>query len=454
MRKIIDRILTVSFENPDRQARIVNADQYHGDFAAGRSKPSRTTEDIVVRIKRLCRGGVMPVLVLALLAIFSAAPALGPGQAQGGTSPRYDEVCWLAGHNAYANSEPDYALLTANQGISVDRQLDKGARCLLEDIYLMRQKRNLLLFDFPEHKTYTSLTQANNESDYWKQAPLQVVVAHEPDAFQGGYKLLKNPFNFFREFRVDVELIHSWLDHHPTEIVTIVLESNFAEPCFLKQQALQDVYDAGLVFLADGPNDLPAPDGLPWEVKRHGWPKIDYMVSHNKRLVILSNQRNDGNGYQWNYMTENQYGLDSMTAATRAQARSESMNLDDPSRSLFFMNYFPDASISGPNCSGLNIPADYTTNFCEANSTPAINTLLLRNLAVSQRLPNYLAVDFLNFGDTDPNATPDSSPPSGPVQMTELINRGWQAQPHVQSAITLIPEPNADGFIRFLSLRP
>jgi hypothetical protein len=389
--------------------------------------------------------------VFLFFVLLSGLPSIKSGQAQSGDDPRYDEVCWLAGHNAFANAEQDYKINSANQLLSVGHQLNFGARCLLEDIYLIRQKSDAL--GFPQHRTYTSLGEANDETDDdWEDVPVRVVVAHKPDDPQGGYRLLSGyPVShpFFREFRDDMALIHAWLNAHPTEIVTIILESNFSEPGFLIQQALQGVYNAGLVFLADRPNPgFIAPDGLAWEVKRHGWPRTSDMVAHNKRLVILSNKRNDGNGYQWDYMVENVFGLDSLRPSTSAQPRAESLPLDNVARPLFFMNYFPTASVLGPNCAGANIPDAFQTNFCENNSTPAINGAVVHNLSVADRLPNYLAVDFLNFGEPDPNATPEIQPlpPSGPVQMTEVINRNWRQQPDLQSMIAVSPGPNAKGF--------
>src|SRR5436190_8535752 len=53
---------------------------------------------------------------------------------------RYDQNTFLATHNAYANAADGFNPALANQILGITQQLDGGVRCLLPDVWLMRQR--------------------------------------------------------------------------------------------------------------------------------------------------------------------------------------------------------------------------------------------------------------------------------------------------------------------------
>src|SRR5438477_11751436 len=68
-----------------------------------------------------------------------------PHQAQAGVLCsdlylRYDQNTYLAAHHAFANVEDYYTPLTANQIPGIAHQLDTGVRCLIYEIWFMRER--------------------------------------------------------------------------------------------------------------------------------------------------------------------------------------------------------------------------------------------------------------------------------------------------------------------------
>ncbi|GER47426.1 PLC-like phosphodiesterases superfamily protein [Striga asiatica] len=83
------------------------------------------------------------------------------------------------------------------------------------------------------------------------------------------------------------------------------------------------------------------------------WPLVSDMVAQNQRLLVFtseeSKETSEGIAYQWNYMVENQYGDDGMEAG-KCSNRKESNVLNDMSRSLVLVNYFPKIPIKLVAC--------------------------------------------------------------------------------------------------------
>src|SRR5262245_29541925 len=63
---------------------------------------------------------------------------------------RYDQNTYLASHSAFANERDQFNPLLANQIPGITAQLDSGIRCLLLDVYFLRQRVNVVL-GLPTH---------------------------------------------------------------------------------------------------------------------------------------------------------------------------------------------------------------------------------------------------------------------------------------------------------------
>ncbi|KAE8732775.1 PI-PLC X domain-containing protein [Hibiscus syriacus] len=135
--------------------------------------------------------------------------------------------------------------------------------------------------------------------------------------------------------------------------------------------------DAGLMKYRFSVSKLPRNGG--------DWPLVSDMVANNQRLLIFtsveSKEASEGIAYQWNYMVENQYGDGGMKAGS-CPNRGESSSLDDKTKSLVLVNYFPSESNKG--------------EACEDNSGDLINMLHTCYAAAGNRWANFVAVDYYN----------------------------------------------------------
>ncbi|KAH9604994.1 hypothetical protein KSS87_016783 [Heliosperma pusillum] len=170
--------------------------------------------------------------------------------------------------------------------------------------------------------------------------------------------------------------IQSFLDTHPSEIITIIIEDYVTAP-----KGLTKVFDAaGLRKFWFPVSRMPKNGG--------DWPTVDDMIQKNQRLVVFtskaSKEADEGIAYEWKYLVENQYGNGGMVAGS-CPNRAESPPMNTTSRSLVLVNYFPDAP-------------DVATA-CKHNSAPLVNMLSTCYNASGKRWANFVAVDFYKRSD-------------------------------------------------------
>ncbi|XP_050270486.1 PI-PLC X domain-containing protein At5g67130-like isoform X2 [Quercus robur] len=170
--------------------------------------------------------------------------------------------------------------------------------------------------------------------------------------------------------------IEAFLSANPTEIVTVILEDYVQAP-----KGLTKVFtDAGLIKYWFPLKNMPK--------NGQDWPLVSDMVANNQRLLvftsIMSKEESEGIAYQWNYMVENQYGDGGMHAGN-CPNRTESSPLDDRTKSLVLVNYFP------------TIP--FKQIACEHNSANLINMLHTCFGAAGNRWANFVAVNFYKRSD-------------------------------------------------------
>ncbi|KAE8722310.1 PI-PLC X domain-containing protein [Hibiscus syriacus] len=164
--------------------------------------------------------------------------------------------------------------------------------------------------------------------------------------------------------------IETFLSANLREIVTLILED------YVGPNGLTKVFtDAGLMKYWFPVSKMPQNGG--------DWPLVSDMVANNQRLLVFtsvkSKEASEGIAYQWNYMVENQYGDGGMEAGN-CPNRGESSSLNDKTKSLVLVNYFPSESNKG--------------EACEDNSGDLINMLHTCYAAAGNRWANFVAVDY------------------------------------------------------------
>ncbi|MBD2527664.1 glycosyl hydrolase family 18 protein [Nostoc sp. FACHB-133] len=285
-------------------------------------------------------------------------------------SLRYDQCTYLVTHNAFTSRADGWNY--AQQDFNVSRQLSEGVRGLMLDVY------------------------PGNGG---------VVLRHsENDIFQWGMKnglsadtveiLSRTAFD--RKFSETLKEVKNFLDNNPTQIVTLILES-YVNNATLMTQAFDESGVFNYIFF-EKPGDQ--------------WPTLNWMIQNNKRLVVFSSKRNDGVFHVWDHMVENVYGNESMELSTSTKNRVESASLDDTSKSLAIMNFFPtfhlgfirpDLFIREPLLLVL-APAGAITvgiaheTFNNENDANRIKQHVDAYIAVSKRKPNFIAVDLYHMG--------------------------------------------------------
>jgi hypothetical protein len=354
---------------------------------------------------------------------------------------RYDQNTYLASHNAFANAQDLFNPALANQIPGITAQLESGVRCLLLDVYFLRQRVNYVL-GLPnnmESEIYENVRDYLLPSDAFAGSPVEIVLAHGAKKPYAGYTLLAGfPFTLirYRNLISALDEIKTWMDAHPNEVVTIVLESYVPESneidAYLGSTGLSD-----MVFLPHIPNaGMLAPDGQRWYVPFHGWPKLQEMVRFNKRLVIFSNNgtrwsrysgrpigpiitpHHDGQAYQWDFMVENEPGQDGIDGGVD-NSRSESAALDNMSYPLTFMNWFPSLPVQSV-VAALNQPL-------------ALSPAAYAFETAARRAPNFIAVDHYHLG-------------GGPQIAVTEYNLHWERRASVSAKLTVTPAPNPYGW--------
>ncbi|KAK4491115.1 hypothetical protein RD792_001839, partial [Penstemon davidsonii] len=248
----------------------------------------------------------------------------------------FNRYTWLTTHNAFArlgvrSATGSVILSPQNQQDSIANQLHNGVRGLMLDMY-----------DF--------------DNDIWLCHSF-AGTCYNFTAFQPAINVLKE--------------IQLFLEANPNEIVTIFIEDYVTSP-----NGLTTVFNSsGLRQFWFPITRMPKNGGE--------WPTIDDMVSHNQRLVVFtskaSKESSEGIAYEWRYLVENQYGDGGMVAGS-CPHRAESHAMNETSKSLVLMNYFPD----NPDVSIA----------CKHNSDPLIDMMNTCYQAAGRRWPNFIAVDF------------------------------------------------------------
>jgi len=234
-------------------------------------------------------------IVLCALLLASACAGVGPrsllwgsDQTRAATTPangcngavslcqrRYDQVAYATTHNAMSSADEGWWL--ANQRRSIARQLVDGVRGLMLDTH----------YDSDDHTVW---------------------LCHGP-CWLGRTRLDK-----------ELAVIARFLDDHPHEIITLILEAKVSAA------------DTGVAFAASGVlrHVYEHPAGQPW-------PTLGQMIAKGQRLVVFTDH--GGGAFPW-YHAQWQHCLENPFAAWTERSFDCSVNRGKVGNALSVLNHF------------------------------------------------------------------------------------------------------------------
>ena len=256
----------------------------------------------------------------------------------------FDHYLWITTHNA-----ANHGSLLPNQSMDIASQLNRGVRGLMLDIY---------------------------ERDG------QLVTCHANCAFHGRKAPLKN----------DLASVARYLDDHPDAVVTLQLEDHYprdAMEAFAREN--EDLFRHSF-----------NPDDARWVERKGQWPTLREMIAADQRLLVFTQQSGLSGEYAGGVATflhdqditsENHWSLGDTIFAhdTACRSRWEGIALDAADQPLgrprlFVMNHFHGVPLS--THSGIDNRLDTVIERLDTVCLPA-----------AKRMPSYLAIDFIEWGD-------------------------------------------------------
>ncbi len=330
--------------------------------------------------------------------LFSVAP--GSFEMPAGDR-RYDHVCWLASHNAYAAEH--YGYIYANQTYTFSEQLEHGVRQFELDIEKRCWDKTLGVLG--SSGCTVSMCHGSCEVNKFIQPKVSGILEKTGDPL--GMKT--SALVVFKDF----------LNKYPGEIITITIENRVTEPGLLDKQ----FEDAGVQDMVLKPTD--------WNpIQQKGWPTLDWLRKNNKRLIVFNDKEAAGQRFntslpfaatkytyfQWACFAQNQWaGASAKRLEDVAMLeRKASENQGQITKYLFELDYFADgAKIIG------TVPTDLIVKIAGAlgKQTPfrgdyrVVNNAELRKLLemvlarglstgiAKGRYPNFIKVDYIEEGN-------------------------------------------------------
>lgn len=239
---------------------------------------------------------------------------------------KYNEVAYLTTHNAFNSSQDNFNL--PNQNLNITGQLDMGVRAFMLDVY----------------------NWFGNTVVYHGSAILGTNTLEE--------ELMK---------------IKGFLDNHPTEVVTIILE------CYVSANDIEA--EMNLTGL------------LPYAYEHQSgteWPTLQEMIDSNKRCVVFSDVDDASSSqgwyhYMWTNMVETHFSNNDISDFSCDFNRGDSIN------NLFILNHFLTNGLLG---TGLEAESEIV------NSNPFFINRALQCQQEKAKFPNFVTVDFVELGDS------------------------------------------------------
>ncbi|HRI66287.1 MAG TPA: PI-PLC domain-containing protein [Polyangium sp.] len=234
-------------------------------------------------------------------------------------SRRFDEVAFPATHNAMSNFEQGWG--AANQNFSMKRQLDDGIRAMLFDTYEW------------------------NEDLYLCHSICQL-----------GHSL----------FVDELKMIRSFLDEHPHEVLTFIIEDHITPS--QTEKAFQAAGLADMMYTHEA--------GTPW-------PTLYDMIVSGKRIVAGAESAGPPPSWYhhiWDITWDTPYSF------AKPEDFNCNLNRGSKDNDLFLMNHWLSDPLSTPDRAKV------------ANEYGLLSSRAKQCQAEGGQIPNFVAVDFYDIG--------------------------------------------------------
>ncbi|WP_261574545.1 hypothetical protein [Frankia gtarii] len=271
---------------------------------------------------------------------------------------RYDQVTYLATHNAMANSEDRF--LGPSQDPTIVHQLDLGVRTLLIDVHHWTPPAQVEAY-------LATLAPATRAA----LAPLaQGAVSTRP-----GVWLCHNLCQLGSlDFVAELGRVRDWMTRNPTEVVSLIIQDDDVPA----SEIAGGVASAGLAAMVATPPDDP-----------HGrWPTLRTMIDSGRRLVVFTERQDLPGTFLRSFY---RYAADTPFDAKRPEdLRGCVRNRGAAGAGLLLMNHW------------LTDAAPSRRAALTSNATDTIVGRAERCRAEQGRTPTFVAVDFSTIGAAQP----------------------------------------------------
>ncbi len=257
---------------------------------------------------------------------------------------RYDQVAYLCSHNSFTYP-PKW--LYYQQAGDIKKQLDNGVRALMPDTHLYKN---------------------------------DIMLCHENCTGAIGAQHVGSNYQSFSTF---LTTVRDWLNAHPSEIITIIIEEK-SDDMARMAQSIERV--SGLTNLILKPSD--------YDPLQHNgyWPTLRELKNMGKRLIIFTSRRGGKfaqySYFQWKYMMESNYSTRDKNKIC-ASERGESKSRAQFARRLLLINLFG-AVASDEITASRNNSYD--------NLRALVNTCKSKGLGGGKN-PNFIALDRVDKGN-------------------------------------------------------
>ena len=295
-------------------------------------------------------------VALALLVLALAAPAARACNGDPALCDRpYDEVAYLTTHNAHSNSDYGFTVPLPNQLKSVTWQLEHGVRALMLDTYLYLGRAYL----------------CHGVCGPWGKKKLRPVL----------------------------EEIRAFVETHPQEVVTIILESYLSE-----ERTAAAFSDAGLLpLLYSGPAVAP-------------WPTLGELIAAGTPVVVFTDDAAatlPWHHYIWDSAWEVPFDYADVDEFTCRDGRGT------PGSDLFIFNHFITTDLGSDRAAAASV------NRYALLHNRAVECWGYSDWNPDLHLPNYITLDHFDLGAGD--------------AVVRTLNESWPEPPLWLTATEPIP---------------